>query len=278
MVDKAKPTPTHNFIKELESCGKLLRCYTQNIDALETELQLCSEWKSTWKETLSTTKLVQLHGSLKRVVCTLCKTRLEFSQEHREVFQEGETPPCPSCTEQHDIRVALGKRSPAVGGLRPDIVLYNEYHDDGDDIARLFERDVKQKPDLLLVFGTSLKVVGIQHMVKRAAKAVHELKKGRVIFINTTPPTSRQTWSNIFDYHVMATSDDTVKGLLQPALHPDKQATLTNPKFGFKVVKKDKATLSKGVSKENKPEKAPTKRKAGSAKNETNHAVVGNLC
>ncbi|KAH7876849.1 uncharacterized protein C8R40DRAFT_1182490, partial [Lentinula edodes] len=31
-IDQAEPTPTHDFLKILESKGKLLRSYTQNID------------------------------------------------------------------------------------------------------------------------------------------------------------------------------------------------------------------------------------------------------
>ena len=31
-----RPTPTHHFIRLLEQKGKLARCYTQNIDSLES--------------------------------------------------------------------------------------------------------------------------------------------------------------------------------------------------------------------------------------------------
>ncbi|KAJ2888458.1 NAD-dependent deacetylase hst3, partial [Coemansia aciculifera] len=40
LVSRANCTPTHAFIKELDEAGKLLRCYTQNIDSLEKRIGL----------------------------------------------------------------------------------------------------------------------------------------------------------------------------------------------------------------------------------------------
>ena len=40
IVSNANCTPTHKFIKELDKQGKLLRCYTQNIDCLEKRVGL----------------------------------------------------------------------------------------------------------------------------------------------------------------------------------------------------------------------------------------------
>ncbi|ORY08623.1 DHS-like NAD/FAD-binding domain-containing protein [Neocallimastix californiae] len=43
ILNKAKITPTHYFVKDLDNQGKLLRCYTQNIDSLERRLQLSTD-------------------------------------------------------------------------------------------------------------------------------------------------------------------------------------------------------------------------------------------
>ncbi|KAJ1926672.1 NAD-dependent deacetylase hst3, partial [Linderina pennispora] len=40
LVSQASCTPTHKFIKQLDEQGKLLRCYTQNIDSLEKRIGL----------------------------------------------------------------------------------------------------------------------------------------------------------------------------------------------------------------------------------------------
>jgi NAD-dependent histone deacetylase SIR2 len=59
--------------------------------------------------------------------------------------------------------------------MRPNIVLYNEAHPTGDIVAEYANHDMKRKPDLLLVCGTSLKVDGIKGLVKSFAGQVREL-------------------------------------------------------------------------------------------------------
>ena len=55
-----RPTPTHRFFQLLESQGKLLRCYTQNIDGLERAAGLSRE------------RTVECHGSLATSSCRSC--------------------------------------------------------------------------------------------------------------------------------------------------------------------------------------------------------------
>ena len=56
--DKHNPTPTHHFIAELHARGKLLRCYTQNIDSLE-----CS------RGLLPKSAVVAAHGNFDSASC-----------------------------------------------------------------------------------------------------------------------------------------------------------------------------------------------------------------
>jgi len=127
ILSKAKITSTHRFVKELDNQGKLLRCYTQNIDSLERRLQLSTD--ITDKKNV---KIVQLHGDMDRVVCTLCQETFEFTNDHKTVFKEGNSVPCPSCQSKSNIREMTGKRAISVGSLRPNIVLYNEHHINGN--------------------------------------------------------------------------------------------------------------------------------------------------
>lgn len=78
--------------------------------------------------------------------------------------------------------------------------------------------DLTRTPDLLLVLGTSLKVHGLKRLVKELAKAVHSLPvtsnrpeggKGRVVFINKTPPLGAE-WKGVFDYWIQGECDDWV--------------------------------------------------------------------
>jgi len=204
ILNKAKITPTHRFVKDLDNQGKLLRCYTQNIDSLERKLELSTDITDK-----KNAKIVQLHGDMDRVVCTLCQETFEFTNDHKAKFKEGNSVPCPSCQSKSNIRELTGKRAISVGSLRPNIVLYNEHHINGDLINDFANYDMSRKPDLLIVIGTSLKVYGIKNLVKRLAQVVHSRKTGKVIFINKTE-LGCKSWEEIFDYEIISTSDEAV--------------------------------------------------------------------
>ncbi|OUM61415.1 hypothetical protein PIROE2DRAFT_12567 [Piromyces sp. E2] len=129
---KVKPSKTHYFIRLLADKGLLLRHYTQNIDTLERVAGVPEEL------------LVESHGSFHTAHCVGIKDkpgcRKEYSREFiREKVVAQEVPYCPEC-----------------GGLvKPDIVFFGE-----ELPQRFFDCYFEdfQKCDLLLVFGTSLKV------------------------------------------------------------------------------------------------------------------------
>jgi len=220
ILNKAKITPTHRFVKDLDNQGKLLRCYTQNIDSLERRLKLSTDITDK-----KNAKIVQLHGDMDRVVCTLCQETFEFTNEHKKIFKEGNSVPCPSCQSKSTIRELTGKRAIAVGSLRPNIVLYNEHHINGDLINDFASYDISKKPDLLIVIGTSLKVYGIKNLVKRLANVVHSRKNGKVIFINKTELCSK-SWGDVFDYEIISTSDEAVTLLKKEINYLDTQEAI----------------------------------------------------
>ena len=123
MVNKATITKTHEFIKELGDMKKLMRVYTQNIDDLDKRAGLLVG------DELSD-NVIQLHGELETVYCTFCKISIEFCTKVQKRFSELDIT-CPSCQDRNEIRKAAGKRLHTVGALRPNIVLYNEYHPKG---------------------------------------------------------------------------------------------------------------------------------------------------
>lgn len=83
-------------------------------------------------------------------------------------------------------------------------MLYDEQHPLGDQIGELQAHDMKRRPDVLLVMGTSLKVHGLKHLIKDFAKVVHD-RKGIVVFVNATPP--NKEWEGVIDYHVEGDTD-----------------------------------------------------------------------
>ncbi|KAF9967571.1 hypothetical protein BGZ70_009038 [Mortierella alpina] len=172
---KAKPSPTHHFIKMLSEKGKLLRCYTQNIDCLEEELGMETSLVCEKGKVKKDVNVVQLHGSLRKLKCTLCSEPYGFLTDFEKVFREGEAPDCPKCELN-------------------------------DAIGRIQVSDLQKSPDVLLVMGTSLKVHGLRLLVRKAAKAVHENKKGCVILVNKTPVVGKE-WSGVFDYFIEGETD-----------------------------------------------------------------------
>ncbi|KAH9835915.1 DHS-like NAD/FAD-binding domain-containing protein [Rhodofomes roseus] len=237
-IDSASPSPTHRFLKTLDTKRKLLRSYTQNIDALEEKAGLLgsssdevkSHGKGKAKIRVKEVRNVQLHGDIHRVRCTFCCAEFPCTVQYLDVFETGAAPDCPECVTRSKARVARAARPLKVGTLRPAIVLYDEPHPLGDDIGSMQLADMTRKPDMLIVMGTSLKVHGFKKLVKDFAKIVHESAPsptaastsspknakafaGKVIFVNKTAPGSE--WDGIIDYHVVGETDKWVDRVLE---------------------------------------------------------------
>ncbi|RUP46110.1 DHS-like NAD/FAD-binding domain-containing protein [Jimgerdemannia flammicorona] len=204
LVSRAHHTRTHSFLRRLHDQGRLLRCYTQNIDCLEQHVDLTADL-----DPATTPRpgppVVQLHGTINRVKCTLCSANFDFTSQHADLFREGYPPSCPQCEDNERERERLGKRATATGTLRPDIVLYNEHHPYGERIGELQAMDLRRRPDVMIVMGTSLKIVGLKRFVKEAAKVVHAQRNGKVVFVNRTEP--GKEWEDVIDYHVLGDTD-----------------------------------------------------------------------
>ena len=208
----SKPSPFHHMINDISKQNRLLRLYTQNIDCLDTELSnlktkipLMSTSDSPKSKSKSKSSLdkksipptIQLHGSIKLMNCSKCNYISDLNYEYFENRKFGENKlirSCPSCEEMNSIRQIAGKRLQNNGILRPRIVLYNEFHPDGEIIGSITENDLKNKPDCLIITGTTLKIPGVRRLVKEMAKVVHS-NKGYVIWINIDEPSQ-----SIIDY------------------------------------------------------------------------------
>lgn len=188
----AEPTKFHHLLRMLDEHNQLLRVYTQNIDALEEKAGL-SFGLSPMKAEVSTTstsapssqsptpRCIPLHGTLQQMRCELCGY-LSPLRDHIQSLAGGSRPPCPQCASLEEARRLEHKRARAVGSLRPDIVLYNEYHKDGETIAEIVgndlprdsssEREKLTGADLLLVVGTSLQIPGTKDLVRQFSKAI----------------------------------------------------------------------------------------------------------
>ena len=218
MSESAQPTPFHHLLRALYDRGKLLRVYTQNIDALESKSGLTfgvpevggprGKPKSRAGPSASQDmpgrlpspppeipRCIPLHGTLGTMHCVSC-THVFPLRDHLEHLSSGIPPYCPECTTLEKVRQMSGKRSRGVGKLRPSVVLYNEDHKDGEHVGEVVRKDLtgsSPRADLLLVVGTSLRVPGTKRIVREFSKAVRLRATKANANTNTTAEGDSQT-------------------------------------------------------------------------------------
>ncbi|KAF4455548.1 nad-dependent histone deacetylase sir2 [Fusarium austroafricanum] len=167
-------TPTHKFIAMLHEKGKLLTNYSQNIDNLEVKAGVPKD------------KLIQCHGSFGTATCVQCGYQCAGEIIFPEIKAD-KIPRCPRCLQT--LRTTGGapkrKRSagtekkrrrwsadssdeseydiPSAGVMKPDITFFGEALPD-EFSRRLTEHD-RDKVDLVIVIGTSLKVTPVSEIV-----------------------------------------------------------------------------------------------------------------
>ncbi|KAK7421504.1 NAD-dependent histone deacetylase sir2 [Neonectria magnoliae] len=168
-------TPTHKFIAMLNERGKLLTNYSQNIDNLEVKAGVPKE------------KLIQCHGSFGTATCVQCGYKMAGEKIFPEIKAD-KIPRCPRCIQT--LRAAGGnvkrKRSagaekkrrrwsaeessdeseydmPTAGVMKPDITFFGEALP--DEFSRRLTENDRDKVDLVVVIGTSLKVTPVSEIV-----------------------------------------------------------------------------------------------------------------
>lgn len=244
--EASKPTRTHDFVAKLDCAGKLLSCYTQNIDSLEHKTEVSAK------------KIVQLHGHLDTLNCIQCSEKLQWNETNVKVeeLEESEIEKkhmiaCPTCQARALARELNGRRRTAVGWMRPNVVLYGEPHPEAEEIGTRINRDLKKRPDCLVVIGTSLAVTGIKTLVRDFAQEVKG-NGGYVIFINKTAPAKIPGFQA--DYFIKGDCDAYMRDLAVrwPSLwSKSKQSTVD-----FKVQKR---SVTKATGKAGKVTKPPLK-------------------
>ncbi|HCH61600.1 MAG TPA: NAD-dependent protein deacetylase [Deltaproteobacteria bacterium] len=161
-VKRAEPNRSHEILAELEERGRVVGVITQNVDGLH--------------QAAGSHSVVELHGTLSRVRCLACGSRVgrdwmqaallsanptERIEAPQELAPDGDAvvdvradfrvPPCPSCG----------------GVLKPDVVFFGENTERPvvDAAWSLFEQG-----EVLLVLGSSLTVFSGYRFVHRARK------------------------------------------------------------------------------------------------------------
>ena len=142
----AKPNAAHLKLAQWEREGKLKAIVTQNIDGLHQKA--------------GSKKVLELHGSVLRNYCEKCG---EFYDAEYMLNYKGEdgVPKCSKCG----------------GGIKPDVVLYEEGLD--NDILSESVRCISEA-DMLIIGGTSL-------VVYPAAGLIDYYHGNKLVLINKTP-------------------------------------------------------------------------------------------
>ncbi|KAF8595559.1 DHS-like NAD/FAD-binding domain-containing protein [Ceratobasidium sp. AG-I] len=200
-------TSCHSLISALFDAGRLLRCYTQNIDGLQTRD------RSDMVEVV-----LEMHGSNSELVCLKCHERPPGrAADFDNVFLDNGFAVCPRCEEQCDKAERENKRRRQPGILLPGI-LFNEQSAEivrnGKSLEEMLADD--SSSDLLLVVGTSLHTNGIAKLVKSLAKGVH-VAGGAVLYINRDPLLANM-WGAFVDVHIQTDIEDWSRDLLSRSL------------------------------------------------------------
>lgn len=174
LPDLKKWTPTHEFIRLLQDKGKLLTNYTQNIDNIESHAGIRKD------------KLVQCHGSWATATCRKCGYQIPGDEIFEEIRAQ-KIAECKECIQRLANQQPGRKRKrssnghkkrkpgadddddsdgaydiPQPGVMKPDITFFGEALP-GNFFDRLRSVD-KDKVDLVIVIGTSMKVAPVSEI------------------------------------------------------------------------------------------------------------------
>lgn len=138
LPNKLRPTLAHYFVNLLNQKGYLLRCFSQNVDCLESLSGLDKD------------KLCLAHGSFETGHCLRCNADYTLNWM-RSVVESGKIP---HCTKTKDCK----------GLIKPDVKFFGERLD--GRFFRLVKEDFP-KCELLIIIGSSLTVMPFAQLVQK---------------------------------------------------------------------------------------------------------------
>ena len=149
-----KPTKTHYFIRLLHDKGVLRRCYTQNIDSLESKAGVPKE------------AVIAAHGNFDRAGCIECRKEMGMGFVGEGILAGRVV----RCGDDRGDRGDNEKEKEGCGGLvKPSIVFF------GEQLPQRFWSSLAgdfEAADLLIVMGSSLVVQPFASLVERTKDGV----------------------------------------------------------------------------------------------------------
>ncbi|RKR91735.1 NAD-dependent deacetylase [Micromonospora pisi] len=148
---RAEPNTAHRALSDLARSGTAVRVLTQNVDGLH--LRAGSDPR----------KVLELHGSMREVVCLACRTRTPTEETLRRVAAGEDDPACLDCG----------------GILKLAVVLFGEYLD-SDTLGRA--EQIARASQLMLAVGSSLQVEPVASLCALAVNS-----GARLVIVNRDP-------------------------------------------------------------------------------------------
>ncbi|KAM3553671.1 hypothetical protein MY1884_006551 [Beauveria asiatica] len=187
---KARPTETHEYLRELWKAEKLRRLYSQNVDGLEAVAGLSTGMTA---EPDAPPICILLHGAIRTLRCELCCSTVDWKGHELDTaklsLDPGTELNCPTCQQNCKNRTDLGKRKTRIGRLYPAIICSDDEHPQGVEIEDVIAQDEKLA-DMLIILGTSLRFKGPEKLAQRFARSVRA-KQGTIVYVNKTKPPRR---------------------------------------------------------------------------------------
>ncbi|KAG5437501.1 hypothetical protein PCANB_000929 [Pneumocystis canis] len=205
LILSTKPVNTCKFIKILRDRSSILRCYTQNMDNLDTQEGVCVKTRDIKNNAF------RLYDNTHKLKCVFCGVKYDYNEGQIKFLKNGLKLNCPACMNRSGKKINEKKRLSKAEYSHPDIVLYDKTHPISDFLSHITTSDIKKRPDLLLIIGISFRIIGIKTLVKDISEIVHS-NGGKVILVNRTEPSNNE-WKNIIDWYVEADCDEWVEDL-----------------------------------------------------------------
>ncbi|GAA6061489.1 hypothetical protein JCM10212_002568 [Sporobolomyces blumeae] len=182
-------------------------------------------------------KVVAMHGNLREVACTSCGWKGPWSDRIQERFRRGEKVGCPRCEDRANVRLSASRRPvppSSLAFLRPALLLYDDptslHSSHLSALSSLSHHDLtRNRPDCLVVAGTSLQIPGFKSLVRDFSREVHA-NGGVCVLVNREPVAGR--WDDVFDYDFRVDTDAfaaVVLGNLDAICPLDRVLTRTSP-------------------------------------------------
>lgn len=189
LMTEAQPTAFHCFIELLHRHNLLLRCYTQNVDGLETAAGLPDSL------------VVHAHGVQSRCHCMKCHSEVSMAYCLESIqsnlaqpnlsIEETVVPICPKCGSDK---------------VKPDVVFFSE--DLPDRFFDMYPDDL-ESADLLIIAGTSLNVYPFAKLPSKAGKGVKRY------VINLVPPDGIFRFSSQRDWLIQGDCQESIIQLVK---------------------------------------------------------------